>query len=209
MNDHTLKTIIYFIRHGEVYNPQNIFYGRLPRYSLSVTGKNQVESIIPFFTHKQISQVFSSPLLRAKKTAEIIQAGIKHPNIRVSNLINEVHSPYDGFPISDLDSRKWDIYSKIPPEFEQPQDILNRVLKFTKKIQYIHKGKEIIAVTHADVIVFLSLWIHGYKPVYQNKLLIENRSIDIPFPGNASITKTIWSDDCSTPAYEYISAGEV
>jgi len=203
------STTIYFIRHGEVFNPQSIFYGRLPRFTLSVEGNNQVARIIPYFANKNIYRVFSSPLLRARKTAEIIQAGINHTPIEISALLNEVHSPYDGFPISDLESKHWVIYSNISSEYEQPEDIFKRVLKFANKIQNLYKGKEIIAVTHADVIVFLTLWIHGYKPEYKNKALIEKKSIAIPFPGNASITKTVWSEGCMTPQYEYISADEV
>ncbi len=201
MKNQLSSTTIYFIRHGEVFNPQSIFYGRLPRYTLSVEGKNQVERIIPYFAHKNISRVFSSPLLRARKTAEIIQSGINHPQTVISSLLNEVHSPYDGFPISDLESKHWDIYSNISS--------LKRVLLFASKIQNLNKGNEIIAVTHADVIVFLTLWIHGYQPEYKNKALIEKKSIAIPFPGNASITKTVWSDGCMTPQYEYISADKV
>ncbi|MEM8862270.1 MAG: phosphoglycerate mutase family protein, partial [Chloroflexota bacterium] len=34
-------TTISFVRHGEVYNPNKIFYGRLPRFGLSDLGCEQ------------------------------------------------------------------------------------------------------------------------------------------------------------------------
>ncbi len=209
MRNISSETTIFFIRHGEVYNPDNIFYGRLPRFSLSETGYLQVKSTIPYFVDKNISRIYSSPLLRAKKTADIIRYGINKPNIYINTLLNEVYSPYDGHPISNLEAKHWDIYSKIDPEYEQPQDILTRVLKFSRNVIKRYPAEEIIAVTHADVIVFLTLWIHGYEAKYQNKALIEKKQIEIPFPANASITKTTWSSAHVPPLYEYISPGRL
>ncbi len=36
-------TIVHLVRHGEVYNPDHILYGRLPGYQLSLRGRQQAD----------------------------------------------------------------------------------------------------------------------------------------------------------------------
>ncbi|MEV7908248.1 histidine phosphatase family protein, partial [Streptomyces anulatus] len=38
-------TIVHLLRHGEVHNPANILYGRLPGYHLSETGRQMAELV--------------------------------------------------------------------------------------------------------------------------------------------------------------------
>ena len=41
----TEKTIVHVMRHGEVYNPDKILYGRLPDYHLSARGRGQAQAV--------------------------------------------------------------------------------------------------------------------------------------------------------------------
>ncbi len=60
-----------FLRHGEVKNKKDIFYGDLAGYELSKKGHNQAESAAKYiFNNFDIKYIFSSPLLRARQTAE-------------------------------------------------------------------------------------------------------------------------------------------
>ena len=76
-----MKTIIYFVRHGKVYNPTDILYGRLPRFGLAEEGIQQIEQTATYLKQEAIDVLYSSPLLRAKQTAEIIQKrlGLQNP----------------------------------------------------------------------------------------------------------------------------------
>ena len=63
------KTIVHVMRHGEVYNPDKILYGRLPDYHLSETGRAQAQRVADWLAAHDIVYVVASPLERAQETA--------------------------------------------------------------------------------------------------------------------------------------------
>ena len=67
---------IHLVRHGEVYNPSGVLYGRLPNFHLSDTGKLMAEAAALELKSAgfDIKGVFSSPLVRAQESAKPIDA---------------------------------------------------------------------------------------------------------------------------------------
>src|SRR5690625_7468919 len=65
------RTLVHLVRHGEVYNPDAILYGRLPGYHLSELGRQMAQRLAQDFTSRQarIVYVAASPLGRAQQTA--------------------------------------------------------------------------------------------------------------------------------------------
>ena len=63
------RTVVHLVRHGEVYNPTKVLYGRLPGFRLSETGRAQAEVVAKFLTGRDIVKVIASPLERAQQTA--------------------------------------------------------------------------------------------------------------------------------------------
>ena len=58
-----VRTTIHLMRHGEVYNPEGILYGRLPGYHLSTLGHQmaqQVADVLSASGH-DITRVITSP----------------------------------------------------------------------------------------------------------------------------------------------------
>ena len=45
MADGSAETIVHLLRHGEVYNPEGILYGRRPGYRLSRLGRQMAERV--------------------------------------------------------------------------------------------------------------------------------------------------------------------
>lgn len=65
---------IYFVRHGEsIVNITHEFSYRFVDKSLTEKGKTQAAQAARMFQNLKIDAIYSSPLLRAKETAEIIQ----------------------------------------------------------------------------------------------------------------------------------------
>ena len=62
-------TVVHMMRHGEVFNPSGILYGRLPGFALSETGRGQAQAVADAFADHEIAAVFASPLQRAQETA--------------------------------------------------------------------------------------------------------------------------------------------
>jgi broad specificity phosphatase PhoE len=65
----TEKTTVHVMRHGEVYNPEKLLYGRLPDYHLSDRGRAQAQAVADWLADNDIVYVVASPLERAQETA--------------------------------------------------------------------------------------------------------------------------------------------
>ncbi|MEU4830617.1 histidine phosphatase family protein [Streptosporangium sp. NPDC023615] len=62
-------TVVHLLRHGEVHNPDNVLYGRLPDYHLSDNGRQMAETVAKTVAGRDVTAIFSSPLERARETA--------------------------------------------------------------------------------------------------------------------------------------------
>jgi broad specificity phosphatase PhoE len=64
-----MRTVVHLLRHGEVYNPQGILYGRAPGFVLSDRGRAMAERVAERIGDRDITHIVSSPLERAQETA--------------------------------------------------------------------------------------------------------------------------------------------
>jgi broad specificity phosphatase PhoE len=65
----TERTLVHVVRHGEVFNPTKVLYGRLPHFHLSELGRAMAERVADELAERDISYVVASPLERAQETA--------------------------------------------------------------------------------------------------------------------------------------------
>lgn len=63
-------TVVHLLRHGEVENPRGLIYGRLPGFHLSEDGRMMAKAAADYLAERDIVGVFTSPLERARETAE-------------------------------------------------------------------------------------------------------------------------------------------
>ena len=197
----TNSTQIHFIRHGHVHNPQDIYYGRLPGFSLSEEGRRQAQATANALRDKALAAIFSSPLIRATETAEAILALHSSLTLQVSDLLKEVYSPFDGRSRDEMRARKWDVYTGTKPPYEQPVDVLARAQRFMAEVRQQHAGRQIVAVTHGDFISFATLWAKDMPVVPEQKQELYQEYLA---PG--SITTFTFSSTAQdeTPGVEYI-----
>jgi len=194
-----MDTVIYIVRHGHVHNPGNIVYARLPRFRLSETGREQAKQAARALAEVHPAIIFTSPMLRARQTAGII--ALEHPGVpvRVSTLINENFTPYQGVSFEIIEQRKVDIFAGVESPYEQPSDLLRRSLKFIHKVQQKYPGQSVIAVTHGDIVRVIIRWALGLAP--------ERGDNEMPFPGTGSVTALVFhSPDQEKPTMEIISS---
>lgn len=160
-------TKIFFVRHGKVHNKNNIFYGRLPRMSISNLGKKQIEMSSKFFSNIEIKRIYSSELLRAKQSADIIADNINCHNISRSKLILEIDSYMEGEPFEFGRLSRFDHYfsSLRKPTNESMEEVLERMLKFLKKIVSKYSGDNVIAIGHGDPLMILKAHLNGLPMV--------------------------------------------
>lgn len=199
-------TYIHLIRHGEVYNPRKILYGRLPRFRLSDNGVRQAKETGNYLKTVPLQGLFSSPLLRARQTAAEIGRYHSHLKLRISGLISEVHTAYEGVPGAQIDRKRGDIYSGVGHDFEQPQDIFNRAHRFFNRLRGLFPGKHVAAVSHGDVITFTVLWAKGWALTPVNKTRLQKAGYPAGYPAHASVTTLVYASESpdAVPVVEYV-----
>lgn len=75
------RTSIHLVRHGEVFNPQGVLYGRLPEFHLSELGRQMAGRAADYFETRRsdganLVHLVASPLTRAQETAAPIAAAL-------------------------------------------------------------------------------------------------------------------------------------
>lgn len=181
-------TRISLVRHARVHNPSNIFYGRLPRFSLSHKGYLEAARTAEALKSVVIDEIISSPLLRCRQTTAQIHKFHPHLKLRQSNLITEVLTPFQGRPTDVVDFRNGDVYTGIDPAYEQPEDVLLRTQRFMYRTRIKCPGKHALAVTHGDIVLFMLLWASNVAVTPQNKIKFTSLDILDEYPATSSIT---------------------
>ncbi|MCL4338743.1 histidine phosphatase family protein [Patescibacteria group bacterium] len=166
-----MKTIIYFMRHGEVYNPKRILYGRMSGFRLSEYGRESVKLQAENLKKRKINFIYASPMLRTRQSAKILseELGIK---VKISSFLNEVKLIFEGMPLMEYKS-------KIQPSLyenkyylkgqESVESIAERMTKFLKMIEKRHNGQETLVVSHGDPIVILKAEINNIPFTWKYK----------------------------------------
>ncbi len=151
-----MTTTIYIVRHGEYENPEYVFPGRLPGYPLSPKGKIQVQGLAAYLKDKNIEVLYSSPVQRARESAEIIQETLHLP-ILFDDRLMEVRTSLEGISMKLLD----ETMGKLPylPEQvakggESMEELSSRMYDALEDIRKKHEGKTMLVVTHGDPIRF-------------------------------------------------------
>jgi broad specificity phosphatase PhoE len=208
----TAPLTIYFVRHGEVHNPDGILYGRRPDFYLSENGRKQAAAASQYLSEQKLTALYASPMERAQETAGIIEAA--HPdvsNIITDELLNEVLMPHEGWTHEELEKIHYDVYTDSVPPFEQPRDIRRRVLKFIELMREKHANETIAAVTHGDVVVALFIFAHGGDENDIGRSRHETGrtrlfEMGLPeyYPATASITRLTYHTDDPNEVPEYL-----
>ena len=136
---------IYLVRHGETdWNRNGILMGQAD-IPLNIKGKEQATKIANNLKDVEFDICYSSPLSRAKETAEIICQGKK---IVEDNLLKERGSGiYSGKNKNQID---WDEYSK-DNSVESCEALFERAKEFSKKLEYID-AENVLIVSHSGLL---------------------------------------------------------
>ena len=117
------STVVHLLRHGEVYNPDGVLYGRLPHYHLSDLGRQMADRVAETLKTRDITHVVSSPLERAQETARP-SADALGLDIVTDGRVIEASNKFEGkrFGVGDGSLRKpayWRyLYNPITPSWE-------------------------------------------------------------------------------------------
>lgn len=166
---------VYIIRHGLTeLNKQKKVNGEIDE-QLAPEGIEQAKDAIPSLP-KSITYIYTSPLLRARQTAEIISSKLKIPvfkaqeltEIRMGSLAGKSWEEMEGG--SELKQKHRAVeFDYKPYGGESAQDVKKRLITFLSKINGKHEDHEGLIITHGGIIRFFYLLGHGEVPYETEK----------------------------------------
>jgi len=197
---------LHLVRHGEVDNPRQVLYGRLPGFRISPRGQQQARAAARWLAARPLAALCSSPMQRARETAAVLAALHAGLPVTIDERLNEVHTPHDGTPLQALLARNWDLYSGSAPHYEQPQDVARRGQACFADLRRNWPAAEVAAVTHGDVIVFAIMVAAGDVPAAGAKADLARYGVTDEYPETASISSFHWrsQDPDERPAFSYL-----
>lgn len=196
----TQTTTIYLVRHGDVHNARDIVYGRLPRFKLSALGREQAAQTAELLADRALAAIYASPQLRARQTAAAI--GAHHPAapLRISALLAEVLTCWQGAPNAALD-KYFNFYEpRGDPADEGIGDIFRRMRRMIELLRRRHAGEQVACVSHGDPIVIARTGYAGLPLVFANL-----RRAD--YPERGSVTSFTFDGRGESPLIRYIDPG--
>ncbi|MCK9894266.1 histidine phosphatase family protein [Frankia sp. AgB32] len=147
-------TRVHLVRHGEVFNPGKVLYGRLPGFGLSDKGQNQAKVTAEFLAGLDVAAVVASPLDRAQQTAAPIAAA-HGLTIDVDPRLIESRNAFEGRtfeagPAVLRYPRMWRLLvNPFEPSWGEPYvEIAERMLAAVAEWRDAHPGRHVVLVSH-------------------------------------------------------------
>jgi broad specificity phosphatase PhoE len=148
------------MRHGEVFNPSKILYGRIPGFRLSKLGEEMAEVVAASLNKNDITYVVASPLERAQRTATPIARSHNLELATDSNLI-ESENVFEGQRVSVGDGvlrnpRTWrHLWNPFRPSWGEPYvQVAARMKLAIEDARKNAVGHEAVCVSHQ-----LPIWV--------------------------------------------------
>ena len=151
-------TEIILVRHGETeWNLKEVFRGRID-IELNETGLKQAELLAEYLSHLKLEAIYSSPLRRALKTAEMIADDHKLGVEIAPGLIDFNYGEWQGQPHQEVKDKCKELYAKwinLPhqvkiPAGESLDDVRERALEVVNDVVARHEGT-VALVSHRVV----------------------------------------------------------
>lgn len=157
------RTVVHFLRHGEVFNPDKVLYGRLPGFGLSEAGKQMATVAATFLAQRPLSYLVSSPLERAQQTAAPI-AALTGLDVALDDRLIEAGNAFEGDRVAGgrgvfTNPRHWSkLTNPFRPSWGEPyEQIAERMIAAAHAARdgALSTGGEAVCVSHQLPIVVL------------------------------------------------------
>ena len=179
---------IIFLRHGQAKNnTERVLSGRTPGVPLTDKGITQAQQTAELLEHMNISAIYSSPIQRAKHTAEIVG---EHNSIDVQiddRLIELDMGKFTGIPYDEIFASHGNVFLKFyngeleiaHNGVETFADVKKRVTSIVDEIIEKHPDQNVVLVTHMDPIKAMLSNVVDLSPTNLFELIIANASLNL------------------------------
>lgn len=171
-------TAICLIRHGETdWNLQRRLQGSTD-IPLNSTGLDQADKTGKHLKDTEWDVIVASPLIRAKKTAEIINEYLKLPIIEMEEFKERDFGDAEGM---SLEERTKKYPSKNYPNQETIEEFTERLMSGLKRVQNKFPDKKVLIVAHGGAIYTILTTISNGEVNLDNTPLVNACISNIQF----------------------------
>lgn len=151
-------TTICLIRHGETdWNLKGKLQGSTD-IPLNETGIRQAEKSAAYLNAEDYDVMVASPMKRAKRTAEIINASLNLPYEEMSSFAECSFGDAEGLTMEERTTQYPD---KTYPNREEPEDFIKRVMGGVDDVLKKYPDKRVLIVAHGAVINAILATVSG------------------------------------------------
>jgi broad specificity phosphatase PhoE len=188
----SVRTTVHLVRHGEVFNPEKLLYGRLPGYRLSSLGEEMAQRVGEYLSTRDITHLAASPLQRAQQTAGPL-AALRGLEIHSDENLLEATNVFEGKRVSVGDGvlkmpSAWrHLYNPFKPSWGEPYvEVAARMRVAIADARDAARGHEAALVSHQ-----LPIWV-ARLDAERRRFVHDPRSRQCSL---ASITSITFEDD--------------
>lgn len=188
-----MTTTLYLIRHGSHDRLGKVLCGRMDGVGLSETGRAEADRTATRLAQEPIAALYSSPLQRARETAEALarRTGLE---LRIEEGLSEIDfGAWTGARFESLaeDSRwgAWCAQRSLnrPPPGESSGESMGeaqvRALRGVERIRQAHPDQAVALFSHADLIkALIAHWL-GLALDFYNRFDIDPASVSTAVVG--------------------------
>ena len=198
---------IIFVRHGESEaNRLHEFSNRGWKHPLTETGRQQAEILAQRLTASRVTRIYTSPLMRAVQTAEILSQVLGVP-FEINSALRE----YDvGEFESSADPAGWGLYHEVDRAWQQGDwqrsmpggesfdDQLARFKPFIDGLleQFRDSAEVIVLVGHGGLYrCMLPVVLRNVSPEFARKFVLPYSGQVVAEPSNEGLVCVSWWED--------------
>lgn len=174
---------LYLVRHGETeWNVKRLIQGHAD-VPLNKQGELQAKEIAKKFERINFEAIFSSDLIRSRRTAEIIALEKKMAVSTTSALRERYFGRFQGKPVVEYRRKLKKMFEKFEKisdkerhrfkftkEEESNEELMSRFLTFLREVAVAYLGKNVLIVTHGGpmriLLIHLGFGSHKTLPPY-------------------------------------------
>jgi probable phosphoglycerate mutase len=178
-------TTFFLLRHGLTDAIGNVLSGTAPGTPLNEAGRLQVRRLVERLQHVPFAAVISSPVMRARQTADPIAESHRLPVREVAAFAEYEVGGWTGRSFRDLDNDpEWRRFNAVrslvrPPGGELMSDVQQRAVSALLDLAEKHPAATLAVVSHGDVIRAALTFFLGMPLDFFHRLDILPASISI------------------------------
>ena len=176
-------TVFHLLRHGEHVLRGRVLAGRTPGVGLSGRGRAEIAAVADRLAEETITALCSSPLQRARETAEIVAGKLDLPIEYREDVIELDFGEWTGLTFDAVRAdERWRLWSTCrsiatAPGGESMRQVQERVVKALFELRQSHHDGTVVVVSHGDVIRAALLFALGMPLDFYSRIEVGLASI--------------------------------